>query len=204
MAKGTNAHHRMCRRSGVKLCTSLKCPLTRRKSPPGVHGPKGYPRLTAYGAQLMEKQKAKHMYGLRERQFAGLVGKAQKKTGDTGKYVIDMLESRLDNVVYRLGFASTRPHARQLVTHGHFEVDGRKLTIPSALLKVGQKITIKELSKKKSAFATLEDRFKRIQVPAWLTLDTASCVGTVTNTPTSVVEFMPLFDVKAVVEYYGR
>ena len=120
--------HRACRRSGVKLCTTLKCPLTRRKGPPGVHGPSGYPRLTAYGAQLMEKQKAKNTYGLRERQFAGLMRNAQKKTGDTGKYLIDMLESRLDNVIYRLGFAETRPMARQLVSHGHFLVDGKRLT----------------------------------------------------------------------------
>ncbi len=182
----------------------MKCPLTRRKGPPGVHGPSGYPRLTAYGAQLMEKQKAKNTYGLRERQFAGLMRNAQKKTGDTGKYLIDMLESRLDNVIYRLGFAETRPMARQLVSHGHFLVDGKRLTIPSALLKVGQKITIKESSKKKSTFTSLDDRFKHVQVPVWLTLDPAAYTGSVKAAPTSAADFMPLFDVKAVVEFYGR
>lgn len=120
MSKYIGPQHKVCRRTGIKLCTTAKCPLTKRNYPPGQHGPKGYPRLTSYGLQLQEKQKAKRIYGLLEQQFKNLVGRAARKTGNTGEHLLNFLESRLDNTVYRLGFTSTRRQARQLVNHGHF------------------------------------------------------------------------------------
>ena len=204
MSRNIGPKHKVCRRAGVKLCSAAKCPVTRRNMPPGVHGPKGYQKLTAYGAQMMEKQKAKNVYGLNERQFANLVGKARQKTGDTGEHLLNMLELRLDNVAYRLGLASTRPQARQIVTHGHLLVDGKKLTIPSAALKIGQTVSIKEKGKQSVYFKEMTEKIKSFTPPAWLALNPAIPEGKITSMPASLKEMKPLFDLKVVVEYYGR
>lgn len=204
MSKYIGPQHKACRRAGIKLCTSLKCPMTKRNYPPGVHGPKGYPRLTAYGIQLQEKQKAKRVYGILERQFKNLVLKARRKTGDTGEHLLNFLESRLDNVVYRLGFASTRRQARQLVNHGHFLVDGKSVTIPSYLLRIGQTVTLKESSKNLSFFKNVIVNLPSHKVSAWLTLDPQKAEGKMAAYAGTLREMKPLFDVKVVVEYYSR
>jgi small subunit ribosomal protein S4 len=172
--------------------------------PPGVHGPKGYPRLTAYGTQLLEKQKAKTIYGILERPFANIIAKAQRKVGDTGEHLINMLELRLDNVVFRCGLATTRRQARQLVNHGHILVDGKKINIPSALLKVGQVVTVKENSKSRPYFKTILEKLATYAPPQWLSLEAKIPEGKIIALPASLKDFKPLFDVKAVVEYYGR
>ncbi len=204
MSRNLGPKHKVCRRAGVKLCSAAKCPVGRRNMPPGAHGPKGYPKLTAFGSQMMEKQKAKHIYGLTERQFANLVHGAQRKTGDTGEHLLNMLELRLDNVAYRLGLAATRPQARQMATHGHLLVDGKKLTIPSASLKVGQVLSLKEKTKQGAYFQQMAEKLKSLVPPAWLSLNPGIPEGKITAMPASIKEMKPLFDMKVVVEYYGR
>ena len=152
MARYTGAVCRLCRREGQKLflkgerCYSDKCAINRRKYAPGMHG-QSRKKLSEYGLQLREKQKARRYYGVLESQFAKYFEMAEKKKGITGDNLLAILESRLDNVVYRLGFAMSRPEARQLVMHGHFEVNGKKVDIPSYLVSVGDVITIREKSR---------------------------------------------------------
>src|SRR3972149_1039786 len=149
MARYTEAACRLCRREGVKLflkgdrCFSAKCGIERRGYPPGQHG-QGRPRFSDYGVQLREKQKVKRMYGLLERQFARTMERASATKGRSGENLLVLLERRLASVVFRMGFATSRAEARQLVRHGHFRVDGRKATIPSMLLRPGNKVTLRE------------------------------------------------------------
>ena len=151
MARYTDANCRLCRREGQKLflkgdrCYSTKCALEKRNFPPGQHG-QGRKKISEYGLQLREKQKTKRFYGLQETQFRNLFDKAARKKGITGENLLILLETRLDNVVFRLGFASSRKEARQLVTHGHFTVNGRKVDIPSYQVKAGDIIKVKEKS----------------------------------------------------------
>ena len=151
MSRYTDANCRLCRREGQKLflkgdrCYSSKCAIDRRGYAPGQHG-QGRSKISDYGLQLREKQKAKRFYGLQETQFRNLFDKAARKTGITGENLLILLETRLDNVVFRLGFASSRKEARQLVNHGHFKVNGRKVNIPSYEVKAGDVITVKEKS----------------------------------------------------------
>jgi small subunit ribosomal protein S4 len=179
---------RQCRRENVKLflkgdrCYSDKCAIERRPYPPGQHG-QGRHRVTEYSKQLREKQKVKRMYGLLERQFRLYFGRAERMPGVTGANLLELLERRLDNTLYKLGFAATRPEARQLVRHGHVRVDGGKVDIPSYQVKPGQVIDFRERSRGiprlKENLAVVE----RAGVPSWLSLDAENLRGTVVSRP---------------------
>src|SRR5262245_1404484 len=153
MARYSDAVCRLCRREGVKLflkgdrCFSPKCGVERRAYPPGQHG-QGRARFSDYGVQLREKQKVKRMYGLLEKQFSGTMKRATRMKGRSGENLLVLLERRLDNVVFRMGFATSRAEARQLVRHGHFLVNGRKARVPSMLIRPGEKVTVRERSRK--------------------------------------------------------
>lgn len=207
MARDLAPKYKRSRREGVELHPDLdradtaKSPLTRRRYIPGVHGPKGgWNKSSNYGVQLREKQKAKRIYGLLERQFRNYYEKAIKKEGDTGEEILTMLESRLDNVVYRLGFAKTRPAARQMVNHGHILVDGKKLSIPSAQVSVGSEITPKAKIADSPIFT---ERLKTIDrsLPGWLTRDKAK--GKVVAKP-DLSDAKQMVDMRLIIEFYSR
>ena len=161
MGKNLDNKCKQCRRLGEKLflkgerCNSPKCAMVKRNYPPGFHGPKGRKRQTDYGLQLAEKQKVKKQYNILEKQLRLTLTKAEKRTGDAGKNLLRLLELRLDNAIYRLGFASSRVQARQLVNHGHFTVNGKKVNIPSYQVREGEVIQVKERSQKSKAFKEL-------------------------------------------------
>jgi small subunit ribosomal protein S4 len=203
MARNLEPKHKMCRKYGEKLCDSPKCPITRRSYPPGQHGPtkKGNKKLSGYGRQLREKQKVKKIYGILERQFSNYVEEASKKTGDTSKFLLNYLESRLDNVVYRMGFAKSRRAARQVVSHGHIMVNGKKVNIASYRVKVSEVISIHDGSKKKTLFQALGDLLAKTEAPAWLSIDAKALSGKVLNSP--MVD-TPNFDAKSIIEFYSR
>lgn len=184
MARYTGAVCRLCRREGQKLflkgerCYSDKCGIQRRAYAPGQHG-QGRKKLSEYGMQLREKQKARRYYGVLESQFHHYFEMANKKAGVTGDNLLSILESRLDNVVYRLGFGTSRPEARQLVRHGHFTVNGKKVDIPSYLVKVGDVIAIKEQSKSSEKIKSVVESTASRAVPKWLDLDNNTLTGKV-------------------------
>ena len=184
MARYTGAVCRLCRREGQKLflkgerCYTDKCGLSRRAYAPGQHG-QGRKKLSGYGLQLREKQKARRYYGVLEGQFRHYFELANKKAGVTGENLLAILESRLDNVVYRLGFGTSRPEARQLVRHGHFTVNGKKVNIPSYLVKVGDVIAIKEDSKSSEKIKNVIEITASRIVPKWLDLDNNTLTGKV-------------------------
>lgn len=186
MARYTDANCRLCRREGQKLflkgdrCYSTKCALEKRNFPPGQHG-QGRKKISEYGLQLREKQKTKRFYGLQETQFRNLFDKAARKKGITGENLLILLETRLDNVVFRLGFASSRKEARQLVTHGHFTVNGRKVDIPSYQVKAGDIIKVKEKSASSPKFREIKDM--TITAPSWVTVDVDKLEGKVISIP---------------------
>jgi small subunit ribosomal protein S4 len=202
MARDLRPKHKLCRLYGEKLCDSAKCPITRRNYPSGQHGQeRKRAKLSGFAKQLREKQKAKFVYGLLERQFSNYVAEASKKTGDTSKIFLSYLESRLDNVVFRSGFAASRRLARQLVTHGHITVNGRKLDIPSYRVKVGDVVSIKEGSKKSKVFESLAERMSKTEAPSWLAVEPKNSTGKVLNAPSLE---RPNFDAKLIVEFYSR
>lgn len=184
MARYTGAVCRLCRREGQKLflkgerCYTDKCGIQRRAYAPGQHG-QGRKKLSGYGLQLREKQKARRYYGVLEGQFRHYFELANKKAGVTGENLLAILESRLDNVVYRLGFGTSRPEARQLVRHGHFTVNGKKVNIPSYLVKVGDVIAIKEESKSSEKIKNVIEITASRAVPKWLDLDNNTLTGKV-------------------------
>ena len=184
MARYTGAVCRLCRREGQKLflkgerCYTDKCGLTRRAYAPGQHG-QGRKKLSGYGLQLREKQKARRYYGVLEGQFRHYFELANKKAGVTGENLLAILESRLDNVVYRLGFGTSRPEARQLVRHGHFTVNGKKVNIPSYLVKVGDVIAIKEESTSSEKIKNVIEITASRVIPKWLDLDNNTLTGKV-------------------------
>lgn len=186
MARYTDASCRLCRREGQKLflkgerCYSTKCALEKRNYAPGQHG-QSRKKMSDYGLQLREKQKAKRFYGLLETQFRNLFDKAAKKKGMTGENLLIMLETRLDNTVFRMGFASSRKEARQLVTHAHFTVNGKKVDIPSFEVKAGDVIKVKEKSANSPKFKEIKDM--AISVPSWLTVDVDKLEGKVVALP---------------------
>ena len=186
MARYTDPSCRLCRREGQKLflkgerCYSTKCSMEKRSFPPGQHG-QGRKKVSEYGLQLREKQKAKRFYGLQEAQFRNTFDKASRKTGITGENLLIMLETRLDNVVFRLGFASSRKEARQLVTHGHFQVNGKKVDIPSYTVSVGDVIKIKEKSTNSPKFKEIKEM--SITVPAWVSVDVEKLEGKIVAMP---------------------
>lgn len=205
MARYTGPKCRLCRRIGEKLflkgdkCTSLKCPLDKRGTPPGQHPIRR--KLSDYGIQLREKQKARYIYGVLERQFKRFFKIAEKMPGLTGENLLQLLERRLDNVVYRLGFAHSRAQARQLVRHGHFLVNGRKTDIPSYLVKPGDVISWRD--KETEYYKLLCKDFPDRPLPSWLSLDKEKMIGKVLSLPKKEeLEFK--IDEKAIVEYYAK
>ena len=202
MARYTGPRVRISRRFGQPIFGPTKY-LERRNYGPGVHGPKSRRKHTDYGLGLIEKQKLKYYYGLLERQFRGVYEKALKRRGVTGEQMLQILETRLDNVVYHLGFANTRAAARQMVGHGHVQVNGRKVSIPSYSLKVNDVITVKDTSvSRQLATKNLEIATSR-SVPDWLSLSKEEFKGTVMRIPTRD-EINPIANEQAVVEFYSR
>ncbi len=208
MARYRGPACRLCRRESQKLflkgdrCYSEKCSVDRRAYPPGQHG-QGRPRFSDYGVQLREKQKVKRMYGMLEKQFSATVHKATSMKGRAGDNLLALLERRLDNVVFRLGFATSRNEARQLLKHGHFTVNGRKATIPSFSVKPGMKIGVREKSREiariMGALETLEDA----SLPGWLELDKPDFEGTVKAMPVREDITLPIEE-QLIVELYSR
>jgi small subunit ribosomal protein S4 len=202
MARYTGPRVRISRRFGVPIFGPSKY-LERRNYGPGVHGPKSRRKHTDYGLGLIEKQKLRYYYGLLERQFRGVYEKALKRRGVTGEQMLQILETRLDNVVYHLGFGNTRSQARQMVGHGHIKVNGRKVNIPSYALKVNDVIEVKDTNaSKQMATRSLESSTSRV-VPDWLSLDKNAMKGTVMRIPTRD-EIQPIANEQAVVEFYSR
>ena len=202
MARYTGPRVRISRRFGVPIFGPSKY-LERRNYGPGVHGPKSRRKSTDYGLGLIEKQKLRYYYGLMERQFRGVYEKALKRRGVTGEQMLQILETRLDNVVYHIGFGNTRAQARQMVCHGHVKVNGRKVNIPSYALKVNDVIEVKDTTvSKQMATRSLESSTSRV-VPDWLSLDKTAFKGTVMRIPTRE-EIHPIANEQAVVEFYSR
>jgi len=203
---------RICRRLGVKLflrgekCLSPKCPMVKRPYPPGLPGKRRKSPPSEYKKELIEKQKLKYWYGLSERQLKKYVKEVLEKRGkveDVSALLIQNLEKRLDNVVYRLGFAVSRDQARQLVSHKFFLVNGKPVNIPSFSLKVGDTISLKTQKLKKAIFKDLKERLKKHQVPSWLSLDPEKFEGKVISEP-KVEEVAPPVEVSAVFEFYSK
>lgn len=191
----------MCRRLGMRLCSTDKCPLLRRPTRPGQHGAKPPKRPTEYGRQMLEKQKAKHIYGMMERQFRNAFEKARKQGGATDKNLLALLERRLDNVIYRIGIAKTRAQARQYVGHGFFTVNGKNLRVPSSILRLGDTITIKKGGDRLMEVFTKGKKDK--DLPPWLTADAAKKSFSVLGLPQG--EDLPKeIDAKLIVEFYSR
>jgi small subunit ribosomal protein S4 len=202
MARYTGPRVRISRRFGVPIFGASKY-LERRGYPPGVHGPKSRRKFTEYGLGLIEKQKLKYYYGLLERQFRGVYEKALRRRGVTGEQMLQILETRLDNVVFHLGFGTTRASARQLVCHGHVQVNGRKVDIASFALRVNDVITIKNHNvSRQLATKNLEGSTSRA-VPDWLSLSKDEFKGVVMRIPTRE-EIQPIANEQAVVEFYSR
>ncbi len=208
MARHTGPVCRLCRREGMKLflkgdrCFKEKCAFERRGYAPGQHG-RRRGKIQGYGIQLREKQKVKRMYGVLEQQFRNYFFRASRKKGITGANLLQLLECRLDNVVYRLGFASSRSMARQLVGHGHFLRNGEKVDIPSALVEAGDVITLRESSRKNEAIKACLDTAKGRGVPGWLELDADNFRGTVRQLPTREEITMPIQE-QLIVELYSK
>jgi small subunit ribosomal protein S4 len=211
LARYTDPVCRLCRREGEKLflkgerCFTPKCSIEKRSYPPGVHGRQGQFRRkeSDYGLQLREKQKARRLYGVFERQFRRYFQEAQRQKGLTGVNLLIILESRLDNVIYRLGWGSSRAQARQLVSHGHFEVNGRKTNIPSFLVSEGDVITVRESSKKNAYFKDLAKSLDAGRVPDWLSMDTKNLEAKVVSAPTREHIDVTLRE-QLIVEFYSR
>lgn len=202
MARYTGPRVRISRRFGTPIFGPSKY-LERRNYPPGVHGPKSRRKFTDYGLGLIEKQKLKYYYGLMERQFRGVYEKALRRRGVTGEQMLQILETRLDNVVFHLGFGTTRAAARQLVGHGHVQVNGRKVDIASYALRVNDVITVKNHTvSRQLATKNLEGSTSRA-VPDWLSLSKDEFKGVVMRVPTRE-EIQPIANEQAVVEFYSR
>ncbi len=209
MGRYTGPSCRLCRREGMKLflkgsrCSMAKCPIERGRPAPGMHGQRRSRKPSDYGVQLREKQRLRRFYGLQENQFRLFFRRVAKRKGITGLMLLQMLETRLDNVVYRLGFAPSRATARQLVRHGHVLVDGHKTDIPSMILKEGSNVSIKErTSSKELAKRGLEAAEGR-DVPAWLLRDPETLAGKVERIPDRE-EIAPIVDEQLVVELYSK
>lgn len=202
MSRYTGPRVRISRRFNTPIFGPSKY-LERKNYPPGMHGPKSRRKNTDYALGLMEKQKFRYYYGLQERQFRGVYERALKKRGVTGETMLQILETRLDNVVFHLGFANTRASARQMVTHGHVKVNGRKVTIPSFGLKVNNVIEVKDSNvSRQMATRGLEISTSR-PIPDWLLLDREHFKGTVVRIP-SRDEIQPIANEQTVVEFYSR
>ncbi len=208
MARYRGSVCRLCRRETQKLylkgdrCYSDKCAVERRTYPPGQHG-QSRGKLSDYGLQLREKQKVKRMFGLAEKQFKLTYVRASGMRGVTGHNLLMLLETRLDNVVYRLGFANSRTQARHWVRHGHFLVNGKKVNIPSLRLKVGDVIAVREKSREVAEMKSAMEAVARRQIPAWLETDAAAFQGTLKALPAREDLTMPMQE-QLIVELYSR
>lgn len=202
MARYTGPRVRISRRFGVPIFGPTKY-LERRNYGPGMHGPKSRRKLTDYAVGLGEKQKLRYYYGLMERQFRGVYERALKRRGVTGETMLQILETRLDNVVYHLGFATTRASARQMVGHGHIRVNGRKVDIPSFAVKVNDSIEVKDTSVSRQLGTKNLELATNRPVPQWMTLNKDGFKGVVTRIPTRE-EIQPIANEMAVVEFYSR
>ena len=208
MARYTGSVCRMCRREGTKLflkgekCFSQKCALTKRPTPPGQHGQARQRKMSEYGTQLREKQKARRAYGLLEGQFYKTYLEATSMKGITGDNLLSLLERRIDNVVYRAGFAASRPQARQLVLHGHFAVNGKKVDVPSYTMDENDVLTVREGSKDVAIFKAAREGSSRI-VPKWLTVNADQLTATVNALPSREdIDFT--LQENMIVEFYSR
>ena len=208
MARYTDSVCRLCRREGAKLflkgekCFSQKCAVGKRPTPPGQHGQTRQRKMSEYGTQLREKQKARRAYGLLEGQFYRTYQKASTMKGVTGENLLQLLERRIDNVVYRAGFAASRPQARQLVRHGHITVNGKKVNIPSYTLEAGDVIGIRAKSKDIEFFKVLREGSSRV-IPKWLTVDKENLTATLSALPAREDVDLTLQE-SMIVEFYSR
>ena len=208
MARYIESVCRLCRRENLKLylkgdrCCSDKCAVERRGYPPGQHG-QGRAKFSNYGVQLREKQKVKRMYGLMERQFRNFFSKAERQKGITGTNLLLLLERRLDNLVYRLGFANSRSEARQLVRHSHFTVNGKKVNIPSYLVRVGEVIELREKSRKNAKVGESLEAVARRGIPSWLELVKEQFRGRLVSLPAREDLTMPIKE-QLIVELYSK
>ncbi len=209
MARYVGSVCRLCRREGMKLflkgerCYQQKCAVERRNVPPGHHGKGRKAKLQGYGLQLREKQRVKRMYGVLERQFRRYFHEADRRRGITGETLLQLLESRLDNVVYRLGFAVSRPQARQLVRHGHFLVNGHRADIPSYGLRVSDTVSIKPSSSDNAAIAYAREEVKGRGIPEWIELDAEGTSGRLVAVPTREQLNLPVQE-QLIVELYSK
>ncbi len=207
MAKYTESDCRLCRREGTKLflkgdrCYSAKCAIVKRPTPPGQHGA-GRKKVSEYGLQLREKQKAKRLYGLLEKQFSRTYVKAERMKGATGENMLVLLERRLDNVVYKLGLGSSRSQARQIVNHGHITVNGKCVNIPSYVVKAGDVVAVKENRKANTYFKQLQET-KKLNLPKWLEFDIEKLEGKVLQLPERADVEVEIAE-NMIVELYSR
>jgi len=202
MARYTGPKCRKCRRYGVSLCGKAKCALTRRPNPPGPRSMRRR-KISDRGQQLIEKQKVRFAYGLMEKQFRDYYDYAVSRAGVTGELLMQRLEERLDNVVYRLGFASSRAQARQIVSHGLIAVDDKKLDVPSARMKVGATISLTDRGARSEYAKILKEEIKSRDVPGWLEVNREALTGRMVAQP-GAGDYEPHFNPNAIVEYYSR
>jgi small subunit ribosomal protein S4 len=209
MARYNGPVCRLCRREGMKLflkgerCYTEKCAIEKRNMPPGQHGRLRKAKMVGYGVQLREKQKVKRIYGVLEDQFRRYFEQAERTRGITGVTLLQLLERRLDNVAYRLGFATSRPQARQLVRHGHFTVNGRKVDIPSFSVKVGDVVMLREGSQKNAAVVHAMEEVKGRGLPEWMQFDAAAMSAKVSSIPTREQINLPVQE-QLIVELYSK
>jgi small subunit ribosomal protein S4 len=209
VARYTEATCRLCRRENLKLflkgdrCYTDKCAFERRSYAPGQHGQRRGGKISDYGVQLREKQKVKRIYGVLEKQFRGYYEKAERQKGITGTNLLILLERRLDNVVYRMGFAASRNQGRQLVRHSHFTVNGRKVNIPSYQVRIGDVIEVKDKSRKIPTVLEAIETVVRREMPSWLEVDGANFRGTVKEFPNREELTMPINE-QLIVELYSK
>ncbi len=206
MGKYIGPKNKIARRFGLNLGLKTNPAKVARRlgQMPGVHGKqkKAGVGLTSYGRQLIEKQKAKFIYGMRERQLRRFMAESTRQKGDSGIHFLRMLELRMDNVVYRLGFAVTRAQARQMVNHSLFILNGKRMNIPSHIVRVGDVISLKENKTKKKIFDGISEKLCKVELPSWLSLDSAKKSGKVLGLPKEC-DFERSFDVKMIIEYYS-
>ncbi len=208
MARYTGPSCRLCRRENMELflkgerCYTDKCAIKRRNYPPGQHG-QGRSKTSDYGVQLREKQKVRRIYGLLEKQFRGYFQEADRMRGVTGENLLSLLERRLDNAIYRLGFASSRTESRQLVRHGHFTINGRKVNIPSIQIKVGDVIELREKSRKVAAVIDSLEAVVRRGIPQWVELERDAFKGVIKSLPVREDITTPIQE-QLIVELYSK
>lgn len=208
MARYREAVCRLCRRERMKLflkgdrCYTDKCAVERRNYPPGQHG-QGRIRASEYGRQLREKQKVRRIYGVQEKQFRTYFARADRRKGITGENLLQSLEARLDNMVYRMGFANSRSEARQFVRHGHFTINGRRVDIPSYQTRAGDQISVREKSRKNLEILSAQENLESRGTPRWVEVDPKSFTGTVTELPSREDITMPIEE-HLIVELYSK